>query len=110
MGQSFQGKLRVRHAQYRAVLPDIELYRVVFIGNIAAREQPRRIAEIKLLRLPGQQSGLNLLGEAIGLGGSAESLFGQNPGGFMIAVAVPLGAAETAGQNIRAESPDGQYQ
>ena len=66
VGQTFQSKLCVRHAEEGRVLAGIELDRVVLVSDGQSLEHARRITQIELLCLPGQQTFLDLLRKFFG--------------------------------------------
>src|SRR5262249_40939460 len=84
----------------------VQLDGIRILGDRTALKQSWRIAEIKLLRLPRQETFLDLFRETIGIRGSAECFAGQHARGFVVAVSIARRAAETAGQDVRAIGPD----
>src|SRR5262249_17835614 len=79
---------------------------VILVGWIQA-EASRHIVAVEFFGLPGQEPGLDLLRETIGISSRTKCLLGHDACSFMVAVAIAFGAGKTAGEHVRAKHPNG---
>src|SRR5438270_8790628 len=98
MRKPFDRQLRVRHAQQWRVSSHIELN----VCILAAAE----MADIKLLRLPRQQTFFDLLGKTVGIARSFERFLRHNRGRLMMSVTVPRGARKSRAQHVGTKHSD----
>src|SRR3954468_14168136 len=98
MCESLNSQLCVRHPKQRRVHSDVELH----VRIVTAAE----MADVQLLRLPGQQAFFNLLGKPVGITRGLERFLRDNGRGLMVSMTVARCPGKPRGQHIRPERPD----
>src|SRR5215469_2929290 len=100
------GELCVRGSEQGILFAGVQFYRPVFI-RAGSRTPRANVADVELLRLPGLEALFEeLLGEALGISGSAKGFLSKEAGGLVMSVSITGGAGKTRDEHIGAKRPN----
>src|SRR5580700_11527506 len=99
MAKSFHRELDVGRAQQGVLLASREFNRVVFGGTLIAAEWAH-VVEIKFLRLPGQQTFLDLFRKRIGISRCAKRFVRQDSRRLVVSMPVAIRSLKARNQHV----------